>query len=126
MFTALNFVHIIFILSFLLYDFFQLIIYDITDGAPETLITWHDSNSAALSILPFADNACNFYVSRADGSVTLRITSATSEALFFTGPNCDPVYHMAANSRYIFTSCRDSFIRAYDKAAITKIIYTKN
>ena len=30
-----------------------------------------------------------------------------------SGPDCDPVYDIAQNEKYVFTACRDGHIRKY-------------
>lgn len=72
----------------------------------------HESNSCVLSLLSFKD--VGIFVSRADGTVLFLPVNGSSKRISLTGPNCDPIYDMAFNGKYIFTCCRDGVVRQYN------------
>lgn len=79
--------------------------------------TWFESNSAVLSLLPYKEKG--FFSSHADGSVEYRHVSSDTNRLMLTGPDCDPVYDVVTDGRFIYTCSRDSQIRRYN---VEKII----
>lgn len=71
----------------------------------------HESNSCILALLPYKD--IGFFVSRADGTVIFVPLNECFKRISLTGSNCDPVYDMASDGKYVFTCCRDGAVRLY-------------
>lgn len=87
------------------------------ENTKQAFKTWFESNSAVLSMLPYKEKG--FFSSHADGSVVYRHVSNEMSRLMLTGPDCDPVYEVVSDGRFIFTCSRDSQIRRYN---VEKII----
>ncbi|XP_046847671.1 proteasomal ATPase-associated factor 1-like isoform X2 [Xenia sp. Carnegie-2017] len=67
------------------------------------------SGSSILSMTKFNETCL---VSTGDGSCFLW-TDEDAADVCLTGPDCDSVYKVRANGRYIYTACRDAKIRKY-------------
>jgi len=68
-----------------------------------------ECRGAVLSLCPHKQG---FWASTADGSC-FYIDEQLQTGVELVGPDCDPVYSLAATARFIFTACRDGTIRKY-------------
>lgn len=75
----------------------------------EPFVTWANSSSAALSLVPYRQG---FMVGRADGSCSFESLEG-AQSFCLTGPDCDPVYRVASDGDCLYTACRDAIIRKY-------------
>lgn len=75
----------------------------------EPAVTWANSSSPVLCMLPYKQG---FMVGRADGSCSFEALDGDG-SFSLTGPDCEPVYHIASDGGSLYTACRDSEIRKY-------------
>ncbi|KAM7308869.1 putative WD-repeat protein [Ixodes scapularis] len=75
----------------------------------EPSLTWANSSSPALSLITHKQG---FMVGRADGSCSFEPLEG-AQSFCLTGPDCEPVYHIASDGDCIYTACRDAVIRKY-------------
>ncbi|KAE8586360.1 hypothetical protein XENTR_v10021641 [Xenopus tropicalis] len=66
------------------------------------------TGSPVLSLVPFRDG---YIASHGDGSCF--IAQDFDQVLQLTGPDCEPVYRVAAWEKFVYTCCRDGIIRKY-------------
>ncbi|XP_023238754.1 proteasomal ATPase-associated factor 1-like [Centruroides sculpturatus] len=75
----------------------------------EPLVTWEESQSPVLCILPYQQG---FFAGRSDG--TCMFYSINSDNMVqLTGPNIEPIYAIAVDNIFLYTACRDAKIRKY-------------
>ncbi|KAL4232951.1 Proteasomal ATPase-associated factor 1 [Mactra antiquata] len=80
--------------------------------------SWCESRGPVLSLLnckpgyisSHGDGSCHYMEHLFDTTVEL------------TGPDCDPVYSVVDDGKYLYTACRDSIIRKYDMSDVLSII----
>ena len=51
-------------------------------------------------------------IGRQDGTVSY-ITKEMNQMIHLTGSDCDPIYDIAYDGKFIFTACRDGKVRKY-------------
>ncbi|OCT68285.1 hypothetical protein XELAEV_18039584mg [Xenopus laevis] len=66
------------------------------------------TGSPVLSLVPFKDA---YIASHGNGSCF--IAQSFDQVLQLTGPDCEPVYQVAAWEKFVYTCCRDGIIRKY-------------
>lgn len=90
----------------------QITLLNLKDGSVTREI--HESESPILSIAELPNQL--FIVGRQDGNcAVLSLQEAWySTRVQLTGPDCDGIRDIAFNEKWIFTACRDTYIRKYD------------
>lgn len=74
--------------------------------------------SHILSIQPFGVDG--FMATTGDGSCFTWNLHAPHDMVDMTGPDLEAVYKAAYNDNFIFTGCRDGFIRRYSRLSVEK------
>ena len=64
-------------------------------------ILFHKQNTFSSPFYPPGDGSCFF----TDASLRTRVE--------LSGADCDPVYKVVSDGKYVYTSCRDSYVRKY-------------
>ncbi|XP_064628952.1 proteasomal ATPase-associated factor 1-like [Lineus longissimus] len=86
----------------------QIYVWDIRNTS-EPLVHRAETRSAILSLLPIHHGVL---VGTGDGSCVC-FNNNYDPSLELTGPDCDPVYKVVSDGSYLYTACRDSFVRKY-------------
>lgn len=71
---------------------------------------WKEERNAILSFLPLNGG---FLASTGDGSC-FYVDQHQETRLELTGSDCDPIYRVSCDRKFVYTACRDSCIRKYD------------
>lgn len=80
---------------------------------PEQPISrWCFSKSPVLSIMSLCRPFSGVLVGRQDGTVTF-VYDDQKQVIHLTGSDCDPVYDLAYDSKFIYSACRDGKVRKY-------------
>lgn len=89
----------------------RILLYNLSD-ATQHAWAWYDSNSPVMSLMVY--KTYGFMAGHADGICIFRsFKNKCTTRLQLTGPLCDPVYSIVSDSKFVYTSTRDSVIRAY-------------
>lgn len=71
-----------------------------------------NSTSPILSIRSVNKPMVGLVIGRQDGTVSY-ITKEMNQMIHLTGSDCDPIYDIAYDGKFIFTACRDGKVRKY-------------
>ncbi|KAH9417041.1 Proteasomal ATPase-associated factor 1 [Dermatophagoides pteronyssinus] len=75
-------------------------------------INWLISRSPVLSMISVRRPFNGFVVSHQDGSVDFHYDNH-NQILHLTGSDCDPIYQIVYDDKFIYTACRDGKVRKY-------------
>lgn len=85
----------------------------ISDDNQHILMMWSETNSPALSAAPYKGKG--FFIGHHDGSCVFRSVHdyQCPIRLSLTGSNGDPIYDICCDENFVYTACRDSYVRRY-------------
>lgn len=78
----------------------------------EVVAQWSFSKSPVLCILSLSRPFNGLLIGRQDGTVTF-VYDNLKQIVHLTGADCDPIYELATDSKFIYSACRDGKVRKY-------------